>query len=82
VPGASSFVLADRLAFCRFSYLEPKGEPPFRVWRPDWIQPQLPLGIRIEMAPLDAGSAELHVSTVIARLAVNRDPGVFYSDAN
>ncbi|MGD1072342.1 MAG: prepilin-type N-terminal cleavage/methylation domain-containing protein [Bryobacteraceae bacterium] len=82
LPNPQSFVLADRLAFCRFSYLEPRYVAPFRIWRPDWIQPQqLPLGIRIEMAPLDTTPAELHVSTVTVPLTVNLQPGSTYSDA-
>jgi prepilin-type N-terminal cleavage/methylation domain-containing protein len=82
LPGAQSFVLADRLAYCRFSYQEPRSEPPFRIWRPDWIRPGLlPLGIRIEMAPLDITPAELHVATVTVALTVNRDPTFYYADA-
>jgi prepilin-type N-terminal cleavage/methylation domain-containing protein len=82
VPGAGSFVLADRLAFCRFAYLEPQRAPPFQVWRPDWVQPQLlPLAVRIEMAPLDSGNpSELHISTVTVPLNVNRVPGTTYVD--
>jgi prepilin-type N-terminal cleavage/methylation domain-containing protein len=79
--GSRSFVLADRLAFCRFSYLQPLQQAPFQIWRPDWVQPQrLPLGIRIEMAPLDASSSGLHVTTVTAPLSVTRSPGGFYAD--
>ena len=70
--GAQSFVLADKLAYCRFSYLEPHFEPPLRVWRPDWVTASLPLGIRIEMAPLDNGPSELHMSTITASFHVNR----------
>jgi hypothetical protein len=82
LPGPRSFVLADRLAFCRFSYLEQRYQAPFRIWRPDWIQPQqLPLGIRIEMAPLDTTPAELHVSTITVPLTVNLQPGSYYDDA-
>jgi prepilin-type N-terminal cleavage/methylation domain-containing protein len=82
VPGAASFVLADRLAFCRFAYLEPRREAPFQVWRPDWVQPQLlPLAVRIEMAPIDIeNSSELHISTVTVPLNVNRVPGTTYVD--
>ncbi|MDP9170263.1 MAG: prepilin-type N-terminal cleavage/methylation domain-containing protein [Acidobacteriota bacterium] len=80
VPGTASFVLADRLAYCRFTYLEPRLEPPLRVWRPDWERPSLPLGIRIDMAPLDAGPSQLHVTTITTALSVNRDPGVYYAD--
>ena len=82
-PGGGSFVLADRLAFCRFAYLEPLRLAPFQVWRPDWVQPQvLPLAVRIEMAPLDLGNpAELHVTTVTVPLNVNRVPGTAYVDS-
>jgi prepilin-type N-terminal cleavage/methylation domain-containing protein len=82
VPGAGSFVLADRLAFCRFTYLEPVRQAPFQVWRPDWVQAQLlPLAVRIEMAPIDLeNSSELHVSTVTVPLNVNRVPGATYVD--
>jgi len=80
-PGPQSFVLADRLAFCRFSYLESRLEAPFQIWRPDWVVPQkLPLGIRIEMAPLDLSPGELHVTTVTVPLNVNRTPGMPYAD--
>jgi hypothetical protein len=82
LPGPQSFVLADRLAFCRFSYLEALRTAPFRRWRPDWVQPQvLPLAVRIEMAPLDSGNqVDLHVSTVTVPLNVNRAPEALYAD--
>jgi prepilin-type N-terminal cleavage/methylation domain-containing protein len=80
-PGPHSFVLADRLAFCRFSYLEQRPIPPFQVWRPDWVRPQqLPLGIRIEMAPLNAKANGLQVSTVTVPVNVTRVPGTNYVD--
>ncbi len=81
VPGANSFVLADKLAYCRFSYLEPRFEPPLRVWQTLWVRPTLPLGIRIEMAPLENGPAELHMSTVTATFPINRTPDTNYFDA-
>jgi prepilin-type N-terminal cleavage/methylation domain-containing protein len=80
VPGSDSFVLADQLSYCRFTYLEPRPEPPFRVWRPDWELRSLPLGIRIEMAPLDTGPSELHVTSITMPLSVNRDTGANYVD--
>jgi prepilin-type N-terminal cleavage/methylation domain-containing protein len=80
-PGPQSFVLADRLAFCRFWYLQPLREAPFQIWRPDWVRPQsLPLGIRIEMAPLDDSPNGLHVTTVTTLLSVNLTPGWSYVD--
>lgn len=79
--GAQSFVLADRLAFCHFTYLEPRLTAPFQQWRPDWVLPQqLPQGIRIEMAPLNGAPGDLHVSTVTVAFHVNRTPGATYAD--
>jgi hypothetical protein len=82
LPGSQSFVLADRLAYCRFSYLEPLPVAPFQMWRPDWVKPLLlPLAVRIEMAPLDSGSSsDLRISTVTAPLHVNQIPGTLYAD--
>ncbi len=81
VAGSQSFVLADRLAFCRFSYLQPLPIEPFQIWRPDWVQRQiLPQGVRIEMAPLDTSPSDLHVSTVTVALHVNITPGTAYAD--
>lgn len=81
VIGANSFVLADHLASCSFSYLEPLNVAPFQLWRPDWVLPQkLPQGIRIEMSPLDSSPADLHVSTVTVAFHVNRTPGTLYAD--
>lgn len=83
VPGPQSFILADRLAYCRFVFLEKRFEPPFALWRSDWIQPiALPLGIRIEMAPLSTVAGELHVNTFTVPLHLTRDTTTIYSDAN
>ncbi len=81
-PGSESFVLADRLAYCRFRYLEPRTDPPGRVWRDDWVLPRqlFPLGIRVEMAPLDDTPSELRVSTVTIPLVSTRSPGLAYTD--
>ena len=81
VPGSQSFVLADRLSFCRFSYLQPTLNAPYQTWRPDWVQQKLlPQGVRIEMAPLDTSPADLHVSTVTVALHVSTTPGTIYAD--
>lgn len=83
VPGPQSFILADRLSYCRFIYLERRFEPPFALWRNDWLQPfALPLGIRIEMAPLTTVPGELHVGTVTVPLHLTRDTTTFYNDGN
>jgi prepilin-type N-terminal cleavage/methylation domain-containing protein len=81
-PGPQSFVLADRLAFCRFVYLQPLPDAPFQLWRPDWVLPgRLPLAIRIEMDPLDTGASSLHVTTVTVPLHVTRNPGSAFADS-
>lgn len=82
LPGPQSFVLADRLRYCRFSYLDAVPLPPFRAWETAWVPSlPLPLGIRIEMAPLDAAGVDLHVTTITVPLSVNSTPGMGYSDA-
>ena len=82
LAGPQSFVLADRLAFCRFSYLEPLPVAPYQRWRPDWVLPQiLPLAVRIEMAPLDSGSqVDLRISTVTVPFHVTQPPQMPYAD--
>ena len=75
--GPDSFVLADRLEYCRFSYLEAR---PLRVWLPRWIRQDLPLAVRIEMTPLEADPARLQVTSMTLPLRVNREPGLQYVD--
>jgi prepilin-type N-terminal cleavage/methylation domain-containing protein len=71
--GPRSFVLADRLAYCRFSYLGAIPRPPFQVWLPGWpAGEQLALGVRVEMAPLDPQANGLQVSSVTAPINVTR----------
>jgi general secretion pathway protein J len=80
--GPQSFVLADRLAYCRFSYQEQRYQPPFRVWRADWITPWLiPRGIRIQMAPLDRTSGEADVIDATIPIRVDRTLDAEYYDA-
>jgi hypothetical protein len=80
--GPQSFVLADRLARCRFFFLEPAppGTPLPDRWRPDWIGPVWPLGVRVEMEPLDTNPARLHIATVTAPLRVRRVLDMDYGD--
>lgn len=75
-PGPRSFVLADRLAACRFVYLEDDTVGPQR-WVEAWGRMDLwPAAIRVEMAPLDAASGAAAVVTGLMRQ--NRLPGEFY----
>lgn len=71
--GTNSFVLADRLSFCRFLYQEPMPEPVAARWTPRWVRPKLPGAIRVEMAPLEEDAAKIQPLTVTLPLHVNRD---------
>jgi hypothetical protein len=80
VPGPGSFVLADRLSYCRFNYLEKRLIAPFDIWRPDWtLNQSYPVGIRIEMASLDTSPAELHATTITVPFKVTLPPGASYA---
>ena len=80
-PGPKSFVLSDKLAYCRFSYYTPseaRGDPP--AWQSTWASKGWPLAVRIEMAPLSADPSRLQPLTVTAPLHIHRDPGKVYTD--
>lgn len=78
--GPTSFVLADRLAFCRFSFLGVVPNKNLEIWLPNWIYPKWPAGIRIEMASLDTDPVSLKPVTITAPVRVNRDPDFEYAD--
>ena len=75
LPTPQSFVVADRLAYCRFSYraVDPESPRP-GPWVPEWNAAILPAGVRVEMAPLEADPAHLPILTVTARIPITRDP--------
>jgi prepilin-type N-terminal cleavage/methylation domain-containing protein len=79
--GPGSFILADKLAFCRFSYLAPP-HPPAKLgqWFPAWSLALWPRGIRIEMAPFEDDAARLRPVTITQRIRVNRSPEIQYVD--
>ena len=73
--GPQSFVLADRLAYCRFSYLGLVPGTLLEQWMPAWIPiKQWPMAIRIEMASLDDNPGTLKPLTVTAPVHVDRFP--------
>ena len=78
--GPSSFVLADQLAYCRFSFLGNVPDKNLEQWLPNWIYPKWPAGIRIEMASLDTDLVSLKPVTVTVPVRVNRDPDLEYAD--
>jgi hypothetical protein len=75
-----SFVLADKLAWCRFSYLEPGKPPEVDHWRTDWVKRRWPIGLRIEMAPLEDNPARLRPLTITTAIPVNRRVDMIYAD--
>jgi hypothetical protein len=79
---AQTFVLADKLAFCRFSYYTPAiaiNDPP--AWQPNWAAKGWPLAVRIEMAPASADPSRLQPISVTAPLHIRRDADKVYTDA-
>lgn len=77
--GERSFVLADKLAGCRFLYqLRRDNQPP--QWVPVWPTKTLwPAAIRIEMAPLEGDQARVPPMTFTGRIRMDRPPGEEYA---
>jgi prepilin-type N-terminal cleavage/methylation domain-containing protein len=79
--GSKTFVLADKLAYCRFSYYTPSAvlnDPP--SWQPTWLSKGWPLAVRIEMAPESTDPSRLQPIAVTAPLHIRRDPDKVYTD--
>jgi prepilin-type N-terminal cleavage/methylation domain-containing protein len=77
----ASFVLADNLEYCRFSYLRPAAavrQPD--VWAPAWPLVTWPMAVRVEMAPLQADPARIQPITVTAPFQMHRNPDIPYVD--
>jgi hypothetical protein len=74
-PGPRSFVLADRLAFCRFVFQEALPRPNPDRWVPRWVNWQRwPKSVRIEMAPLAPDRARVQPFPFSATLRVTHPP--------
>ncbi len=78
--GPGSFVLADKLAYCRFLYREVLLPPLLDRWTPVWIRRGWPSAVRLEMAPLEADPARPPLLTVTAPIRINRVPFEDYGD--
>jgi type II secretory pathway component PulJ len=73
--GPGSFVLVDKLAYCRFSFRDPRTPPAQSpIWVQRWIKPVLPNAIRIEMAPLAPDLGRLEPVTLTIPVHVTRVP--------
>jgi prepilin-type N-terminal cleavage/methylation domain-containing protein len=76
-----SFVLADRLVFCRFSYHEINlDSPQAGDWIPVWNKPNLPSAVRIEMGRLPGDPSGLPAGPVTIPIHITRNVGAPYDD--
>jgi len=76
-----SFVLADKLAYCRFTYLTPSpvaNQPP--TWKTNWMTQTWPMAVRVEMEPLEADASRIQPITVTAPIYLHRSPEIPYGD--
>jgi hypothetical protein len=79
--GPNSFVLADKLAYCRFSYFTmPLDRNLLPHWIPVWNISGWPYAVRIEMAPLEPDPSRLQPITVTAPIHIHRSPEIPYVD--
>jgi prepilin-type N-terminal cleavage/methylation domain-containing protein len=79
--GPQSFVLADKLAWCRFIFLAPAPaplQPP--VWKDIWTMQAWPLAVRIDMAPLVPNPAEVQPASIVVPTNLHRNPDLRYED--
>jgi prepilin-type N-terminal cleavage/methylation domain-containing protein len=77
-----TFVLADHLAYCRFSYLVKLNvaERPLPKWIAAAPGGMWPRAIRVEMAPMKSDPSLLQPLTVTAPLNLYRAPDIEYGD--
>ncbi len=79
--GPTSFVLADKLAFCRFSYQTQKDDMlTYPEWMPMFEGRTWPVAVRIIMVPMEPDNSKLQPLTVIAPLRIHRLPEIPYVD--
>ncbi len=78
--GANSFVLADKLSYCRFTYRELVPPMPAK-WLAHWTHTDFfPNAIRVEMAPLAPDAGRLQPVTLTIPVHVTRQPLVPYAN--
>jgi general secretion pathway protein J len=66
----TSFILADRLARCRFTFRRIDPSTSSELWFPGWVFPEWPSAIRIEMAPLKFEANQIQPATIYAPILV------------
>ena len=76
-----SFILADRLAYCRIVYQDYKPQTPNQQqWMPLWNKPDLPSAVHFEMASLAADSVTLPLLSATIPIHVTREVMNPYAD--
>ncbi|HEV2446283.1 MAG TPA: hypothetical protein VGS58_10190 [Candidatus Sulfopaludibacter sp.] len=77
-----TFVLADKLEYCRFSYLQhPIPDTPTPpIWLPALAYQGWPRAIRIDMAPLEPDPSRLQPISTTVPLRIYRAPELPYDD--
>jgi type II secretory pathway component PulJ len=77
--GSNSFVISDKLAYCRFSFRNGEARPQ-PVWVDHWILPTLPDAVRIDMAPIAPDAGRLQPVTLTVPIRVTRLPLANYQE--
>jgi hypothetical protein len=65
--------MADHLAYCRFSFRDPKTRP-LPLWLEQWVRPTLPDAIRIELAPMAPDAGRLQPVSLTVPIRITRLP--------
>ena len=79
--GGYSFVLADKLAECRFEYLREGDTPLPSIWTDNWMeQHKWPLAVRILLRPLASNPSILQPTSLTVSIPVNPRPGYGYRE--
>jgi hypothetical protein len=77
--GGNSFVLSDRLAYCRFSFRDARSRPqPF--WTDHWVTQRFPDAVRVELAPLAPDAGRLQPVTLTVPIRLTRLPLANYQE--
>jgi general secretion pathway protein J len=76
--GPRSFVLADRLAACRFWFRQALPPPLFERWDQRWLRPEWPTAIRVELLPLAPAPSRVPLLSLTVPLRAQKDPGTEY----
>ncbi len=71
--GPRSFVLADRLAACRFSFRQTLPPPLLERWEARWIRLEWPTAVRVELLPLEHDPSKVPLVSLTVPLRAQKD---------